>query len=141
MNKFPTMSELAGMSLPRIRLLDIQTAEQEAMVQVVVNQKVQHQPIESHVYTRDVPNIMNGTDEAKWQKILDERREKAVPKMVSMAEIIPDGEVEIPEIEEFEEHVKDAVMDNPFKGTETKSRFCEFCDSRGVRHKKDCIKN
>lgn len=144
MQKFPTMEELSTMSIKKLRLLDIMDAQQEAMVQIVINSKVLTQPVSREIKTSDVPNIRDGETEKKWQIILDERREAIRPKTVSMNAIVPDGEVVIPIVEESEvlpailEKVEEVPVIETFPVTE---RWCNNCDSKGGRHRKDCAKN
>jgi hypothetical protein len=106
MKNFPSMEELMAMPLYRLKLLDISTAEEEAMVQTAINAKVQNSPAPSLNKPLRIPDIKTGEEEKHWQGIVDAEREKLRPRPIN------------PEVK-----VK---------------RFCEQCNSRGVRHKKDC---
>ena len=122
MNKFPSMQELYAMPLSRLRTLDINNSEEEAMVQTVINAKVQNSPAPVPFKPIHVPDIKNGEEEQYWQKLVDEQKEEMRPKPVSMEQIVPDASL-VQEIKPIEPVVK---------------RFCEHCDSKGVRHKKTC---
>jgi hypothetical protein len=119
MKNFPSMEELMAMPLYRLKLLDISTAEEEAMVQTAINAKVQNSPAPSLNKPLHIPDIKTVEEEKYWQGVVDAEREKLRPQAVSMEQIVPDAS---------------QVADMP----EVKKRFCEHCDSKGVRHKKVC---
>lgn len=131
------MDELSAMSIKRLRLLDIQNAEQEAMVQTIVNAKVAVEPVIAPVKFR-IPDIKNGEEEAYWQSKIDAAKEALRPKAVSMADIIPDGEVEIPEVEELDEVEEVEILEEDTVEDELVNKFCQSCDSKGGRHLKTC---
>ena len=78
---FPTKDEMMQMSVAKLRLIDINNKEEEDLVQAVVRLKeVQNSP-QTPVNTLDVPDIKTAEEEAKWQKILDDRRAGLKPQV------------------------------------------------------------
>lgn len=121
---FPTREELLAMPLSRIRRVatDIQDKDEEELVQEVVNIKRIDEPAEGIIYRNDVPDIRTKEEEEKWQKIIDERTRKA--KGITAAAFVEPAKTE-------------QVPDNALPDVQP-TRFCEFCDSKGGRHKKNC---
>ena len=118
-----------AMPLHRLKMLDIQSAEEEAMVQTAINAKIQNSPAPALSEKFHVPDIKTGEEEAHWQAIVDAEREKLKPPSISMEQIIPDA-TQVADIE---------VVSEPSEPSElVVKRFCEHCDSKGVRHKKGC---
>ena|SRR3990167_7893060 len=73
---FPTVQELKSLPLTSLRNLNIESRAQEEMVQAEVNDRILNAPSDRTVYRGDVPfQIKSREEEAKWQKILDERAE------------------------------------------------------------------
>ena len=81
MNNFPTKEQLMAMPLNKLRLIDINSKEEEDLVQAVVRLKEVQNPPQTPVNTLDVPDIKTAEDEAKWQKILDDRRAGLKPQV------------------------------------------------------------
>lgn len=69
------------MSLPQLRNIDINTKEEEALVQAVVSLKTVQQPPAMQVQRIDVPDIKDKATEEKWQKIIDERITSLKPEV------------------------------------------------------------
>ena len=70
---FPSEAELRAMSAGRLRRLDIRNGDQEALVQKVLNEKLQTAPLNQQVYRGDIPDIRTKADEIKYQKLVDQR--------------------------------------------------------------------
>ena len=108
--------ELMTMPLTILRNQQIQTQEEEKLVQEIVNMRAEETPIGNDIYRNDVisANIQTPEEEAKWQKIIDERVAKIK------------GQVSTPSVPQVNE-VKETA-------------FCNYCDSKGVRHKLNCTR-
>ena len=123
------------MSIERLRLIDIKEKDEEDMVQEIINTKVAASPPVGDVFRGDVPDIKTPEEEAQWQKVLDEREAAAIPAPVHLPgsehEMLEQGDDTPPD---------DYVPDQSTTQTppEAKKTFCDFCDSKGVRHKKEC---
>ena len=78
---FPTKDEMMQMSVAKLRLIDINNKEEEDLVQAVVRLKEVQNPPQTPVNTLDVPDIKTAEEEAKWQKILDDRRAGLKPQV------------------------------------------------------------
>lgn len=78
-----TKSELQQLSIRQLRLIDITKTEDEALIQEVINEKLEALPPHVNVKTSDVPDIKTPEEEARWQKTLDERRNAKKDKTLS----------------------------------------------------------
>ena len=107
MPKFPTQAELSTMSLSRLRLVDISNKEEELAVQRAVDAIVADSPGSGDIYRGDVPDIKTPEEEARWQKIIDERVERSKPRQVLSKD--DDDEEETPADEDEEELPVDAT--------------------------------
>ena len=141
----PPATELAQMSLMQLRRLDIRSADEEALVQAAINAKTESQPVLTPVYTGDVPDIKNKEQEEHWQKIVDERKEAARPRTVQMGDIVsgelndlPLGVLSQPTVTVT--LTPSTTTDSPVTTSINIQAFCQFCDSKGVRHKKACTR-
>ena len=76
-----TTEQLMAMPLNKLRLIDINSKEEEDLVQAVVRLKEVQNPPQTPVNTLDVPDIKTAEEEAKWQKILDDRRAGLKPQV------------------------------------------------------------
>lgn len=146
------------MTLERLRLVDIADKEEELLVQEIINDKVRVAPPTGDIYRGDVPDIKTPEEEAKWQKEMDARAEATIPSQVDLPQ---QGEVHVPtdeereeqedseddeEEEEAQEEDPPTIPDNnpndlppPNDPPVTaKKKFCDFCDSKGGSHKKEC---
>ena len=72
-NSFPSEEELGGMSLTRLRMLDIQEKDEEELVQKIVSAKEAKNPPIAKVFRGDFPDINSPEQEAQYQKIVNER--------------------------------------------------------------------
>jgi hypothetical protein len=122
------------MSLERLRLVDVHDKEEELLLQEIVNSKLAVLPPQGEVNRSDVPDIKTPEQEAEWQAKIDERnaaiknRYAPAPDSTSGApnSDIPSTTAVLPVLGEV-----------PGDATKVK-RFCDQCDSKGVRHKKEC---
>ena len=76
-----TKEQLMEMPLNKLKLIDISSKEEEALVQAVINLKTIDIPPQTTVYNLDVPDIKTAEEEAKWQKIMDDRRAGLKPQV------------------------------------------------------------
>ena len=76
-----TKEQLMEMPLNKLKLIDISSKEEEALVQAVINLKTIDIPPQTTVYNLDVPDIKTSAEEAKWQKIMDDRRAGLKPQV------------------------------------------------------------
>jgi hypothetical protein len=76
-----TKEQLMEMPLNKLKLIDISSKEEEALVQAVINLKTIDIPPQTTVYNLDVPDIKTSEEEAKWQKIMDDRRAGLKPQV------------------------------------------------------------
>lgn len=145
-----TLEQLEQMPINLLRGIDIKSKEEEELVQKVLNKRMVDMPVQIDL---DIPSSMtdnmNGEKEAKLQAEIDAKRAEARAKFapqpeVGTVEIVPELKIE-PEIipEPVVEVVSPEIVVPPEVLPETveiKKPFCEFCDSRGVRHKKECTR-
>ena len=80
-NIFPSREELMQLPLNKLRTIDVKDRFEEELLQAVINLKTEQQPPQTPIKTSDVPDIYNSTEEAKWQKILDDRRAGLKPQV------------------------------------------------------------
>ncbi len=103
------------MPIASLRMLDVQDKDEEDILQDVLDYKLSFRPAETvKINTAYIPDIKTPEEEAKWQKIIDE---KVKPK---------------PYATQNQRTIQESFS------IDKNERFCEFCDSKGVRHKKDC---
>ncbi len=79
--------QLMTMPLVAIRGLDIDTPQQQELVQEVVNIKLASLPVQRPIYRKDVPDIQTPQEEARWQTIINAREAKIRGQVV--AEDVP----------------------------------------------------
>ena len=134
--KFPTREELLVMPVQRLRLLDITDKDEEDLVQSVLNQKEHNAPLMEKLNII-VPDIKTKEQEDHWQKIIDEKTAQ-IRASSQVKEITPDDD--IPPLDIPSEAVESPVANETPESDNTPvvNKFCEFCDSKGVRHKKGC---
>jgi len=68
--------ELMAMPLVALRGIDVDTPQQQELLQEIVNIKLAGMPVQRPVYRRDVPDIQTPQEEAKWQEIMRQREAK-----------------------------------------------------------------
>ena len=76
-----TKEQLMELPLAKLKLIDISSKEEEALVQAVINLKTVDAPPQTPVSTAFVPDIKTKEEEEKWQKILDEKRAGLKPQV------------------------------------------------------------
>ncbi len=139
MYTFPTREELMRKPLEAVRHLDIRTKEEEMLVQEVVNVRMSRIGVDSErIYRRDVPDIKTKEEEEFWQAKIDERMERAKAKPIEFENAEEARVSEEQVLEKItaleEERAQVEVTDN------LTIPFCEYCDSKGIRHKKECAR-
>lgn len=118
-----TLEELQDMPIHLLQGIDITSKEEEDLVQGVLNEKRSNQPVVvDFIIPSYMTDNMDGEKEAKLQAEIDAKKEEAKKRL------LPDTVLIVPE-EEIQK-VSEVV----------KAPFCQFCDSKGVRHKKNCTR-
>lgn len=126
---FPTLEELETKSIDEIRSLYPYDSEDEKLMQSVLDKKRVDIPIVDLIDRKDVPDIRTPEEEAKWQKIVDERQAKIDKQFKGEAYLEK-------KVEKLEEEKK--KLEEPEKGTKI---YCAECGSKSpVFHKKGCSK-
>ena len=141
---FPSRDRLVGMSLERLRLVDVHDKEEELLLQEIVNSKLAVLPPQGEANRSDVPDIKTPEQEAEWQAKIDERnaaiKNRYAPAPDSTAGA-PNSDVPIITADALKPAQTFAELpvlgEVPGDATVAK-RFCDQCDSKGVRHKKEC---
>jgi hypothetical protein len=124
MYQFPTREELEAMSVEQIKALYPMEPKEEALMQEVIDKKMVNVPILDKLDRSDVPDIRTPQDEAKWQKVLDERQAKIDKQFKGEAYL----EDKLKKLEAQKAELEPKV-------------FCEECRSKHPRfHKKTCSK-
>lgn len=82
MPKFPPLEELQTMPLSRLRLIDINSQEEEEIVQDLIDQKIEDKDGPENIYRGDVPDIQTPEQEAEWQKKIDSRTARAKKRKI-----------------------------------------------------------
>jgi hypothetical protein len=123
---FPNREKLEAMSIEQIKATRIEDQADEALVQDVLNKRRVNIPILDMVNKKDVPDIKTPEDEAKWQKIIDERQDKVDKQWKGEAYL--EKKVEKLEAEKA-------------KLEPTKKVYCDECGTHSPAfHKKGCSK-
>ena len=65
-----------AMPLVALRGVDVDTPEQQGLLQEVVNIKLATLPPQRPIYRKDVPDIQTPQEEARWQEIMKQREAK-----------------------------------------------------------------
>ena len=142
---FPTLEKLESMSVEEIKALYPVEPADEALMQQVLDKKRVNIPIVDLLDRSDVPDIRTPQDEAKWQKILDERQNKIdvqfkgeaylENKLEKLEEKKRELEPEVPFIEAVEQSI------TQLENSKIKKVFCEECGSKSPAfHRKGCSK-
>jgi hypothetical protein len=100
-----------------LRQMDIRTTDEEKEVQMVLNRRLAASPIpvEQPKFMSSETDNMTIEKERELQAKIDARNEENRKR--------------------FQESIKETdEVGNPVK------KFCEFCDSKGVKHKKNCTR-
>ncbi len=109
--------KLLLMSISQLRALDIKTAEDEALVQEVLNEKLKAEP---HI---DISRPILRSEET--DRITPEKEKELQEKL--------DGPITVSE-------PVDVSQETTGTPEPEEVNFCNFCDSKGVRHKKECTR-
>ena len=156
MNHFPTTEELEKMSIEQIRSLYPQSPQEEVAMQAVLDKKRVNIPIVDMLDRTDVPDIRTPQDEAKWQKVLDERQrtidvrfkgeaflEKELADLEKQREELGFEEetpVEIPEVPVEEVKIEEPKVELKLE-EKVRKVHCEECGSKSPAfHKVGCSK-
>lgn len=134
-NMLPSKEELLTMPIAVLENQKIESKEEETLVQSILDQRRAQMPPQQNIYRGDIPfRIETPEKEAEYQKIIDERTAKVRPQLgVVTQDSTPEP---IPNSEEEQK-----VEESPVPvAVEARARFCEFCDSKGVRHKLSCTR-
>lgn len=108
------------MPISQLRALDIRTKEEELLVQEVLNEKLQYEP---KVDLNKVTFSSQETDRLTPE--IERELQAKIDGSVTHETIVIDDEIEV------------AV---PTTEVVESNKFCDFCDSKGVRHKKNCTR-
>ncbi len=122
------------MPFQHVRGLDIRSREEEALVQDVVNLRLETTPLDLDIKRNDIPDIKTKAEEEKWQKIIDERTAKARGIPVKTAQPILEVKVEVPV--ETVTLVTEPIIEKKKPGRPPKSKECEMCKLE--EHSVDC---
>lgn len=108
------VKDIIHLSPKHLRLLDAQTPEDEQVIQVVLNQKLKVLPPEQAITTKGIPDITSPEEEARWQKVMDERVAKAKKLLFSEneSEGISD-ESDTNSIESIVETIQESLSETP----------------------------
>lgn len=146
-----------------LRNVDIQNGDDERMVQDVLNTRLKDMPVAVNMsFPASVTDgIKTVEDEMRLQKIIDDRRMKLKAHMIGATTPDTDDEEEeksSPEEEDMEspstnadatpEVPKEPLVPPTTEPTTEPSevvgnapvKFCDYCDSKGVTHKKVCTR-
>jgi hypothetical protein len=99
MTKELSKEELMAMPLVALRGIDVDTPQQQELLQEIVNIKLAGMPVQRPVYRKDVPDIQTPQEEAKWQEIMRQREAKIRNQDVPAPEVpaeVPTAPVEAP---------------------------------------------
>ena len=133
--------ELEAMPLKVLRNLDISTPDEERMIQdIILSKSVLSQPVVKF-NTKLVPDIKSPEDEKVWQDKIDKFNDEHTPVEAKIAEAEKVLEKTVEEIAvEMPKDTSDLVTPTVVTVKDGKiiKPFCDKCDSKGVRHKKNC---
>lgn len=132
-----TRAELEALPLKILRGLDITTIEEEKMIQEIILSKTGVPETLAKFNQRLVPDIKDVNQEKEWQAKINEFNTKHTPVEAKIAQ----AEKTLETVkEEVKTEAKPVVvpMVVTVKDGEIIKPFCDLCDSKGVRHKKDC---
>ena len=68
--------QLMSMPLVAIRKLDIDTPNQQELVQEIVNIKLASLPVQRPIYRKDIPDIQSPAQELEWQEVINKREQR-----------------------------------------------------------------
>lgn len=145
-----TVEQLKEMPIQILRGINIESQEEEMAVQAELNTRLADMPISNPMTFKDsVTDNLTPEKEAELQAQINERNAKLKSQFTPVGEevvvepvqeVVPEPIVEpVPEVvpEPVIEPVPE-VVPGPVVEPVPEARFCEFCDSKGGRHKKEC---
>lgn len=121
------------MPLARLRLIDVKEKDEEDLLQEVISAKVMAAPPEREIYRQDVPDIKSPEEEAEWQEKINKRTRRAK----GASEDIADTDEEAATLPTDDDAEEPATLEEV---ASSQAAFCDSCDSKGVKHKKNCPK-
>jgi len=140
-----TLEELEVMPINLLRNIDIQTKEEEELVQRVWNKRQLDLPIDIDLTIRSSEtDNMTPEKEAELQARIDaekaaKRAELGVPGEEVSSETPVDSSEETVSVDESVVVSEEATEESPSE--EVKERFCEYCEAKGpVKHQKNCTR-
>ena len=122
---------LESLPLYILQGIDIETPDEEKVIQELVDKKRQLAPVNVVINRpNDRTDFKTPAEEAEFQKEIDARVSLARPKV----------EEEIKEPVKTEEELENKIGE--LKEEKVKlDRFCEFCDAKGpIKHKANCTR-
>jgi hypothetical protein len=144
-SSFPTREELSTYSITKLRLIDIHEKDEEELIQEILNAKLAVSPLEQPVYVGDIPDIKTPEEEAKWQKIVDERTAAKRPTIFQQTvENIESEEVVNIDNQLTPENSPEVIQETPVQVEEEEIEMegltvkCLLCGAKTKRHKKEC---
>lgn len=122
--------ELEAMPVNILRNVDIQSQEEEALIQRILSKKQLDLPIEIDLTLRSSQtDNMSPEKEAELQAVIDAEKAEArkkfeIPEEIVVTNTEPTASTEVP-------------LETPV----TASAFCQYCTAKGpVKHKNDCTR-
>lgn len=88
--EFYSREKLMEMPLVALRGVDVDTPEQQSLLQEVVNIKLATLPVQRPIYRKDVPDIQTPQEEARWQEIMKQREAKIRNSDLPTPTVTPD---------------------------------------------------
>jgi hypothetical protein len=76
-----TREELEAMTVRQLRLIDIRSTEEEALVQAILNKKMALRKPDVKVNRSDAPDIKTPEQEAEYQKVIDAREARVKERL------------------------------------------------------------
>lgn len=151
-----TREQLMDMPINLLRGIDIQSVEEEKQVQDVLNTRLVDMPIaqDMNFASSITDNIKTVEDEKKYQAIIDAKRVELKSRIPSGDGITLEENEEVPPVDPVPPLETPAPSDAPLPDpTQTpppvedpkeevagQIKFCDFCDSKGRFHKKECTR-
>jgi hypothetical protein len=134
----PPREELMTMPITVLEHQNIENAEEEKLVQEILDLRRSQMPPQKQVYNNDAiqANISTKEDEAKWQKVIDERKAKLQGMISTSVTATTSPTVNAGPYESIHTEQESVSEVNPMH---TKV-FCKFCNFNGFRHKLNCTR-
>lgn len=115
----------------------VETPEEERLLQEIIQQKELRIPIKREIDRSDVPFLIETPkQEQEIQQVLDDRKEIMRGTLVRIG---ANGQEE-PVLQPEQPQIIPEDPDKELEANKTKTAFCQFCDSKGVRHKLNCTR-